>query len=150
MGKKRFNRQNNVRLVNESNFVKINEEVNGQTYFEIDEITTCDVAEAVAIMIRMPNLEKNFWKKQIKYDFSDVEPRKALYWLTGGNDEWIELKNYNISWVECDLDFQEEFGLMVMSILNMSKTLSDVRDGFIKYLNLPVLYEFALSKKFIR
>jgi hypothetical protein len=57
-------------------------------------------------------------------------------------------KKYNEE-VEADhLDiFQEEFGLSVISIIKSSKKLKDIRDGFIKHLNLTTLYEFALENK---
>jgi hypothetical protein len=31
--------------------------------------------------------------------------------------------------------------------LKKSKTMNDVRNGFLKYLNLPILYEFALENE---
>jgi hypothetical protein len=58
------------------------------------------------------------------------------------------MNNYKKAWSEISLDFQEEFGLRIISILKKSKTMRDIRDGFLKYLNLPILYEFALEKNF--
>jgi hypothetical protein len=48
--------------------------------------------------------------------------------------------------MECSLDFQEEFGLIIFNIIKKSKTMSDIREGFLKNINLSVLYEFALEK----
>ena len=31
-----------------------------------------------------------------------------------------------------------------------SKKLADVRDGFVKYLNLPTLYNFAISRDMVK
>ena len=50
-------------------------------------------------------------------------------------------------WGECYLKFQEEFGILVYSIIKKSKTFKDIREGFIKYLNLATLYNFALEKE---
>lgn len=143
MKKKHF-----TKIQNESSFVRISHEVNGQSLFEIGTELTTDIAEAVAIMMRK-QVDDSVWNKQLVIDYETVEPRRALYWLTGGDNEWISLHNYKQSWSKCDLDFQEEFGFMIISILKKSKTLGDIRDGFIRYLNLPVLYEFALSKSFV-
>ena len=49
--------------------------------------------------------------------------------------------------MDCSLEYQEEFGLKVISILKKSKTMRDIKNGFLKYLNLPILYEFALEKE---
>jgi hypothetical protein len=150
MRKKRFTKNNNVRILTESNFVRISEEVNGELFFEIGNEITTDVAEAVSIMMRNPNLDESIWRKELLLDFSTVKPRRSLYWLSGGDNEWVTLQNYNRPWSECDLEYQEEFGHMIMSILKKSKTLEDIKNGFIRYLNLPVLYEFALSQGYIK
>jgi hypothetical protein len=150
MGKKRFTRPNNVRVLTESSFVRISKEVNGQLFFEVGNEITTDIAEAVSIMMRIPNLDETIWEKELPMDFDTVEPRRALYWLSGGDNEWVALQNYNRPWSQCDIEYQEEFGFMVMSILKKSKKLKDIKQGFIRYLNLPTLYEFALSQGYIK
>ena len=150
MGKKRFTRPNNVRVLTESSFVRISKEVNGQLFFEVGNEITTDVAEAVSIMMRIPNLDETIWEKELPMDFDTVEPRRALYWLSGGDNEWVALQNYNRPWSQCDIEYQEEFGFMVMSILKKSKKLKDIKQGFIRYLNLPTHYEFALSQGYIK
>ena len=55
-------------------------------------------------------------------------------------------ENYKKYWHEVQLEFQEEFGVLIISILKKSKTLKDVRTGFLKYLNLATLYNFAIEK----
>ena len=149
MGKKRFTRQN-IEKITESDVVRISEEVNGTLFFEVGNEITTDIAEAVAIMMRNPRSDESLWSKTLKFNISDVEPKKALYWLSGGDNEWITLQNYKTPWNQCYLDFQEEFGIIIISILRKSKTLGDIRNGFLKNLNLPTLYEFALSKNLIR
>jgi len=149
MEKKRFKRQNNERETI-SDVVRICEETDGTVFFEIGSEITTDVAEAVALMMRYPRTDSSVWKKQIKFNIETVEPQKALYWLTGGDNEWITLQNYNKPWNQCYLEFQEEYGYIIISILERSKTMADVRSGFLKHLNLPHLYDFALSKNLIR
>ena len=136
--------------LNRLNHVAITTEPTGQTFFEIGNQITTDVAEAVATMMRINNIEDEIWLKEIPSQIDDVCPEKCLYWLTGGTKEWKNLENYRYSWSECALIFQEEFGFMVMRILKRSKKLKDVRDGFVKYLNLPTLYDFALSQDLIK
>ena len=148
MGKKRFTKH--TRLISDSNVMKISEEVTGQTFFEIGNEVTTDVAEAVAIMMRNPRIDSSVWDKQLSFNLDSIAPEKSLYWLSGGDNEWVTLQNYNTPWSRCYLEFQEEFGYMVISIIRKSKSLGDIRDGFIKYLNLPVLYELALSKNLTR
>lgn len=148
MKKKHFAKIQNDEASIESSFVRINLEINGQSFFEIGNELTTDIAEAVAIMMRK-KIDDSIWSKDFSIDYETIEPRRALYWLTGGDSEWISLHNYKQPWSKCDLDFQEEFGFIIISILKKSKTLGDIRDGFIRYLNLPVLYEFALSRNFV-
>jgi hypothetical protein len=148
MRKKRFTKQTNVNF-KDSDVVRISEEV-GQYFFEVGSEITTDVAEAVAIMMRNPRTDNSIWSKKIQVNLESVEPQKALYWLSGGDNEWITLQNYNQPWNKCYLEFQEEFGFIVINILKKSKNLGDIRNGFQKYLNLPNLYEFALSKNLIR
>ena len=149
MSKKRLTKTN-VRILTNSNFVRISEEANGQLFFEVGSEITTDIAEAVAIMMRISNIDESIWQKQLPIDMENIEPRRSLYWLSGGDKEWINRQNYNISWSECDFEYQEEFGFMIVSILKKAKNLGDIRNGFIRYLNLPILYEFALSRNYIK
>lgn len=149
MKKKHLSKNQNVKLAGESNFLNITEEKNGQMFFEIGTEITQDIAEAVSIMMRKPNIDKSIWEKQYPINIDTVEPKKTLYWLSGGDNEWITQHNYKLSWSECEGEFQEEFGIVVVSVLKKSKTLADIRNGFIRYLNLPTLFEFALSKDFV-
>lgn len=117
-------------------------------YFEIGESVTTDIAEAVAIMMRLGIINKEAWNTPInKDDLYNTKPENALYWMTGGDEEWMIENNYTKNWHECYLLFQEEFGLTIIEILEKSETLNDVRKGFIKHLNLDILYEFALRHR---
>ena len=118
--------------------------------FEIGNEITMDIAEAVSILMRR-DIDENIWQMEIgDIDIETVSPEKRLYWLTGGYNEWRTLENYNRPWCDCYLDFQEEFGFLVINIIRRSRTLMDIRNNFIKYLNLPVLYDFAISKDLVR
>jgi hypothetical protein len=149
MGKRRFTRQNNIKE-DILDVVRIIEKEDNLIFFEIEEIITEDTAEAVAILMRTNYVSQSVWLKEININLDSIDPRKCLYWLTGGDKEWIKLDNYNKEWNECDHIFAEEFEFVIRWILKKSKNLKDVKDSFIEHLNLPVLYEFALSKNLIK
>jgi hypothetical protein len=120
-------------------------------FFEIGKELTTDIAEAVSLLVRDCDVNDQVWDVEIKdINTEDITPEKSLYWLSGGNKEWKSLENYNRPWCDCYLDFQEEFGFSILNIVSRSKTLGDVRKHFIENLNLPVLYDFALSRNLIR
>lgn len=120
-------------------------------FFEIGKEMTNDLSEAVTIMMRVCKPDDNAWDIEISNtDIENIVPEKSLFWLTGGTQEWKNLENYNRPWCDCYLDFQEEFGFMIIKIIKDSKKLSEVRDGFIKYLNLPVIYDFAMSRNLLK
>ena len=120
-------------------------------FFEIGKELTTDIAEAVSLLVRECDNNDQIWEVEIKdINTEDITPEKSLYWLSGGYKEWKSLENYNRPWCDCYLDFQEEFGFAILNSVNRSKTLGDVREYFIENLNLPVLYDFALSKDLVR
>lgn len=117
-------------------------------FFEIGSDVTIDLSEGISLLIREVKSNDPLWNIQIQpIDIEDIEPAKSLYWLTGGRVEWEESNNYKKYWHECLLDFQEEFGWLIIDIIKHSKTFGDIREGFLKNLNLPILYNFALSKE---
>lgn len=124
---------------------------NGNEYiFKIGNEFTHDVAEATAILMRMIDYNDEVWNIEVSnINLDEITPSKALFWLTGGYSEWRDLENYNKPWSHCYLDFQEEFGYLIINIVEKSKKLKDIRDLFIKNVNLPILYDFALSKNMI-
>ena len=121
-------------------------------FFEIGGEATTDVAEAVSILMRKVQWDDPIWDMNIdkRIVYEDITPEKSLFWLSGGNTEWKTLNHYNRPWCDCYLEFQEEFGFLIINIIKKSKKLSDIRDGFMKYLNLPVLYNFAISKDMVK
>ena len=130
--------------------IKISKEGN-QWVFEINNELTTDIAEATALMMRICGKDSFVWEIEIKDINTDViEPKKSLYWLTGGNNEWKTLPNYKNPWCESYLDFQEQYGVTIINIIKKSKKIGDIRNQFIKKLNLPTLYEFSLSKNLIK
>ena len=131
------------------NQVKVDKEGDNY-YFEIGNLVTNDIAEAIAILIKSKNKNSKFWEIELKdVNLYNISPEKCLYWLSGGDKEWRFSNNYKVNWIDCCLDFQEKFGLKIIAILKKSKTTGQVRDLFSKYLNLPTLFEFSLEKGLI-
>lgn len=149
MGKKRSTKENLIRREDSDNFIKL-VPTQEQTFFEFDNFVSEDVAEVVAIMMRKKDVENSFWTQRIQKNDINVEPRKCLYWLSGGDREWVKLSNYRKPWNEVEEDFENEFKYLIKWIINRSNTLGEIRDNFIKYLNLPIIYEFALDKNIIK
>ena len=133
-----------------SGIVRVTKE-EGTYFFEIGSELTSDVAEAVALLMRKVDWNDSLWDMEIEDAKTDeITPEKALFWLTGGYTEWRTLENYNKPWCDCYLDFQEEFGMLIFNIAKRNKKLRDIRNNYYKYLSLPILYDFAISKKMIR
>lgn len=148
--KKTLLKEIGTKIIYDDNTIIISREGN-EWFFEIGKELTTDLGEAVSLLLRNCDASDEVWKTDIKeMNIDNISPEKSLYWLTGGEKEWKTLEHYNRPWCDCYLDFQEEFGLLVISIIKRSKTLEDMRKHFIEYLNLPVLYDFALSRKLLR
>lgn len=143
-------------LLYESNEVKVWQEPNGKLFFESNDPILCgtfmsnDYAESVAALMRLPKVfnDEKLWKIKIisKYD---ITTEKVLYWLTGGNSEWDDKSHYKYEWGEINTIFNHKFEDIIMEIIGKSNTLGDIKRGFMKNMNLPVIYEFALNNDLI-
>lgn len=130
--------------------IKISKDQNSWL-FEIGRETTLDLAEAVAIMSLTISNKHLVWDLVIdQIETESIVPEKSLFWLTGGREEWVLLDHFTKNWSDCYLDFQEEFGFLVIHLVKKSGTLGELKNNFSKYLNLPVLYDFALSKGLVK
>lgn len=150
MGRKRCTKWDDEKVLNNSRFVHISERVNGLQLFEIGKELTTDVGEAVAIMMRNRELDERLWCLGFEFNTDEIETTKCLYWLSGGDNEWSTLHNYRTPWNDCCWEYRDRFGDKVLEIIENSETLDDIRRGFMKYLSLPILYDFALEKDLIR
>lgn len=151
MRRKKFAVDSKIHNLYTDNVVRISKDQNGH-YFEIGKELTTDIGEAVALLMRQKEMWNDpIWDMEIKgVSYEEISPEKALFWLTGGYAEWRTLEHYNRPWCDCYLEFQEEFGILIVNIIKRSKKLKDIRDNFIKYLNLPVLYDYAIKKDLLK
>lgn len=138
------------KIIFTDNVIRVSKEKN-EWFFEIGKELTTDIGEAVAVLIRSCDNTNQIWNIEIgDINIEHITPKKSLFWLTGGDKEWRTMEYYNTPWCDCYLDFQTEFGLKIINIIKKSKTLGDIRDYYIEYLNLPILYDFALSKNLLK
>jgi len=142
--------------INKQHKEKINIEREGyKTYFEVIDSTgilhTYDVGEGVAAMMMCEyNINDNIWNTKLtEKDKKEVSAAKALYWLTGGNNEWIETSNYKVDWHEASIIFKKKFGGKITRIIRKADTLEDIRIKFKQNFNLSLIYEFALDNNII-
>jgi hypothetical protein len=74
----------------------------------------------------------------------------ATYYIVGSTDgsSWYPVQSgiFSIS----NFFISKTVDSLFIKIIKDSKKLSEVRDGFIKYLNLPVIYDFAMSKNLLK
>jgi len=89
------------------------------------------------------------WKLKIK-DKNNINIQNTLYWLSGGDSEWLNLENYNQPWNECIELYENEFNDIIVEIIEESVTLNDIKMGFRRKLNMFKMYDFALSKNLIK
>ena len=136
------------KILQNSDRIKVVKEKNNQLFFEIENELTSDLSEAIAMIIMLDIHDDHFWGIPYKYN-QDVTIEKTLYWLSGGDNEWISKHNYSVSWSEIYHLYLENFEHIVINILKSAKTFGDIKKGFIKNLNLPVFYEFALDNDLI-
>jgi hypothetical protein len=133
-----------------SSRVRVSKELNGELFFEIENEITSDLSEAIAIALHKGIIDKEFWKITFNIDINNISPDKALYWLSGGDIEWISKNHYNFNWSEVYLAYQEEFGLSIIDIISNSYNFEEIKKEFLNKLNLSILYEFALENNFVK
>ena len=143
---------NDIKTIVESNTIKIIEESkNKQIFFEIGTEITSDIGEAVALMMVLnEDIDSFVWLRTFNIDIELIDPRKSLYWLSGGDIEWITLLNYKLPWSECYTIFEKEFSEKLLNILKTATTLKSIKDGFNKEINIFKVYECALRNGLVK
>lgn len=117
-------------------------------FFEIGTENATDIAEAVSILMKKVDGGNIIWDMEIEsFNLEITYPEKSLFWLSGGEEEWESLLHYQTPWAECYPLFVEKFGFIIRAIVKDAKKLRDIKEKFEEYLNLPILYEFALKEK---
>lgn len=137
-------------VIYSSSRVRVSKELNGELFFEIGNELTADLSEAIAIAINNNIKDPEFWRIEFDVNINNISPDKTLYWLSGGDMEWITKNHYKFNWSDVYLTFQEEFGMTIINIINKSSNFADIKKSFMEKINLPTLYEFALENNFVK
>lgn len=121
-----------------------------QIIYEIKGNSTLDIVEATSILMSLSIEDLDIWNIPIiNLDKNLITPEKTLYWLSGGDKEWVILDNYSISWYDCHDIFCLKFGHLVHQSVEHSKTLNDIRKFLKQNLNLAIIWDWAISKGFV-
>ena len=126
-------------------------------YFECNNIKlsnfiTNDYMEAVAALMKLKDTFDfdNLWEIPISNKMRDnININRSLYWITGGDREWVCNKTYNKTWAEYYEIFVDKYSKRLEKIIDKCETLGEVREEILKYMSLPMVYEFALSKNMV-
>jgi hypothetical protein len=144
-------------LLYEKNSTKISKETNGILYCEFihtdlkTPFVSVDVLEITTALMKIKEYreDKSIWNIKIKNKWN-TSAEKALYWLSGGDKEWLINKNYIFSWSEVYHIFLNEYGEVVNNILEKSQTLGELKNNFEKYISLQKIYEFSIDNNLIK
>ena len=145
-------------LIMEKSKISIYRENNNLYFFEsnnpnLNYFLSIDYLESVSALMKLKDMYDfdTLWDIKITDEMRiNVNYNKSLYWLTGGDREWVTSKVYNTTWSESSDLFLKEYGSILEDINIKCDNLGEVRDEFLKYMNLPTLYEFGLSKNIIK
>jgi hypothetical protein len=119
-------------------------------YVEHGKFRTDDIAEAVAYLMYLPKFNNDsIWNFNITKYKSSISPCRSLYWLSGGDNEWVDGYTYDISWSSVYDLYDKEFSDIIYDIVANATTLNDIKNNFIYKLNIPIFWEFALKNKII-
>ena len=141
----------------ESGDIFIYKEVNNTYYVEshnenLNYFFTIDYLESVAALMKVKEMFNvdQFWNIKITKEMREnINFSKSLYWITGGSREWERRTTYNTKWGKCVDLFLDEYKDKLEKINKKCETLGEVREEFLKHLNLPIIYEFSLNNGLI-
>jgi hypothetical protein len=137
--------------------IRVFEENDGKLYFEKiakdGRIALCsnNYLEAVACLMKFKHFHhSNLWDIKVTNKMKDsLNYGDILYWLSGGDKEWLENNTYTDNWSVCRELFITKFQKKIENINESCKTLGEVRLNFLKYFNLPNIYNFSLKKNIL-
>ena len=147
-------------VINQSGVI-IYKEANNTYSFECNNnnnrmkyFITNDTLEAVSsfIKIKEADLNESIWSIKITQEMkTNINYKKSLYWITGGDYEWSSCdSNYKKDWINCEDVFYNEFTPTLKNIIKEANTLGDIKHALVNNVNLPTIYEFALSEKMLK
>jgi len=126
----------------------ISRENNKKLFFNIKKqpyyTETYNTAEAVSILMRNKTWcdITSIWNIELSTTDKNVySTAGVLLWASGGHETWNKM---NLDWLDYYNQLDIEYNKSITKIMRKSNTLGDIRNGFIKYLNLDKLYNSIL------
>jgi len=136
-------------VIYDSDIVTIINEENKKLFFHIKDrqyyTETYNVAEAVAILMRIKSLNSDniLWNIKLSSDDKEIESTcNVILWLTGGQKTWNKL---NLDWLDYYNHLDYEYNYQIKNILKMSSKLKDVKILFEDILSFDKLYNSILK-----
>lgn len=117
------------------------------------ELHTVDPAEAAAALMRSTYLQcnKELWSLAIAdRDIDLVQARNVLYWLTGGDREWMFGTNYKVKWDRAGDMFEDALADRVLYAVHSCTTLGELRDSLQQNFKLLETYELMLENNWVQ
>lgn len=117
------------------------------------ELHTVDPAEAAAALMRSAYLagNKELWHLAVtESDLDLVHTRNVLYWLTGGDREWMFGTNYKVKWDRAADVFEDALADRVLYAVQSCSTLGELRDSLQRNFKLLETYELMLENNWVQ
>lgn len=118
-----------------------------------DTFATHNPLEFVAYLLRNHKVDgptNSAWDFSITSDDWDRSYfPSAIYWLSGGDREWIYGRYYTKEWAEVRDFYCNYFSPLFYDSLHNVETLGDVLSIFREKFNLALFYEFGLAYSMI-
>lgn len=143
--KKVLIKEREIELYN--NKVRITRDSNDNISFEVNNYITYDLLEGVIFCLKYEQHKDNpLLKIQLKQlDFYNIDTIQALYWLSGGDEEWMENDHYSKKWAEVCTLFADRFTDSLLDEMMHCNTIGDIAKVLMTYYNITYMYDYALS-----
>jgi hypothetical protein len=116
------------------------------------DLHTSDILEATAALMHSKALwsNKDLWSIRVsENDLYESDPVNALYWLSGGDSEWVDGFRYKHKWSEVVDVYANKFEEDLFGYVSNCSSLGDIRSIYCSEFKLRYFYEFALANDFI-
>lgn len=114
---------------------------------------TDDPVEATAAFMRSRTLMANagIWDLPLLEEhLAACDISAVLYWLSGGDREWLFGVNYRVKWHTAEEHIVDEFGEHLLYCVGRARTMRELRDVLAKNFPLSVFYELMLERGWVR
>jgi hypothetical protein len=148
----------NIQVIFDESGITVSKDLTGKLHVDCNRsdigyaIHTSDVLEAAAALMHSKTLRNNRKLWDVKLSSDDIygcDPANALYWLSGGDAEWVDGFRYNKKWSSVADVYLDRFGSDLFDAVEVCSTFADLRYIYSTEFKLQYFYEFALENNFI-